>query len=719
MKKKALITGITGQDGSYLAEFLLSKGYEVHGIKRRTSLFNTKRIDHLYKDPHEEDTNFFLHYGDMTDSLNITQLIQKIKPDEIYNLAAQSHVAVSFQEPEYTAEVDALGTLRILEAVRLLGLTDKTKIYQASTSELYGKVQEIPQNEKTPFYPRSPYAVAKLYGYWITVNYREAYNMFAVNGILFNHESPRRGETFVTRKITRGMARILLGLDKKLYLGNLSAKRDWGHAKDYCIDLDTELLTLEGYKKREEIKVGDIIINFNKEKNIWEEDKVIKIYDIEYEGDMYIFEGNGVYFRCSENHRIFYKKKTKKYKSWNDLEWQESTAKEMYEMLKDKSLRTKYDFCFPGFYGIERDDFEILDDMVALIGYLVTEGHLSVSKKIGRGVQLSVSQSKKKYYNKLKEILNRLNLKYKEKEREDEVVEFIFDSKSRDKILDYFDGCDIHNLPSIIYKFSKRQLEILYKSMMNADGCWGSLEFISSRKKLAESFMDIANLIGYKTKLHRRKSGVWVVQVFSRAKKSTHNFVLNVKKEKVKENIWCIETEKNKSIITKRNDSVFVSGNCEAMWLTLQYEKPEDWVIATGRTTEIREFARLAGKYLGFNIVFEGEGVDEKGIVESIDEEKLQEVLKEANVAHLESIIKHAKSLIGKDIINVDPKYFRPTEVDLLLGDASKAREKLGWKPKITLEEMTKEMVESDLKENYKELVLKECGFEVPKSCGV
>ncbi len=719
MKKKALITGITGQDGSYLAEFLLSKGYEVHGIKRRTSLFNTKRIDHLYKDPHEEDTNFFLHYGDMTDSLNITQLIQKIKPDEIYNLAAQSHVAVSFQEPEYTAEVDALGTLRILEAVRLLGLTDKTKIYQASTSELYGKVQEIPQNEKTPFYPRSPYAVAKLYGYWITVNYREAYNMFAVNGILFNHESPRRGETFVTRKITRGMARILLGLDKKLYLGNLSAKRDWGHAKDYCIDLDTELLTLEGYKKREEIKVGDIIINFNKEKNIWEEDKVIKIYDIEYEGDMYIFEGNGVYFRCSENHRIFYKKKTKKYKSWNDLEWQESTAKEMYEMLKDKSLRTKYDFCFPGFYGIERDDFEILDDMVALIGYLVTEGHLSVSKKIGRGVQLSVSQSKKKYYNKLKEILNRLNLKYKEKEREDEVVEFIFDSKSRDKILDYFDGCDIHNLPSIIYKFSKRQLEILYKSMMNADGCWGSLEFISSRKKLAESFMDIANLIGYKTKLHKRKSGVWVVQVFSRAKKSTHNFVLNVKKEKVKENIWCIETEKNKSIITKRNDSVFVSGNCEAMWLTLQYEKPEDWVIATGRTTEIREFARLAGKYLGLNIVFEGEGVDEKGIVESIDEEKLQEVLKEANVAHIESIIKHAKSLIGKDIINVDPKYFRPTEVDLLLGDASKAREKLGWKPKITLEEMTKEMVESDLKENYKELVLKECGFEVPKSCGV
>ncbi|ACM93443.1 GDP-mannose 4,6-dehydratase [Nautilia profundicola AmH] len=390
-KKVALITGITGQDGSYLAEFLLEKGYEVHGIKRRTSLFNTKRIDHLYKDPHEEDVNFFLHYGDMTDSMNLTSIIKQVQPDEIYNLAAQSHVAVSFEEPEYTANADGIGTLRILEAVRLLGLTDKTKIYQASTSELFGKVQEIPQKETTPFYPRSPYAVAKMYAYWITVNYREAYNMFAVNGILFNHESPRRGETFVTRKITRGMARILLGLDKKLYLGNLSAKRDWGHAKDYV----------------------------------------------------------------------------------------------------------------------------------------------------------------------------------------------------------------------------------------------------------------------------------------------------------------------------------------EMMWMILQYEKPEDWVIATGRTTEIREFVRLAGKYLGLNIKFEGEGIDEKGVVESIDEEKLLKVLKDANVAHSESIIEQAKSLIGKDIINVDPKYFRPTEVDLLLGDASKAREKLGWEPKITLEEMTKEMVESDLKENYQELVLKECGFEVPKSCGV
>ena len=231
--KKALITGVTGQDGAYLTEFLLEKGYEVHGITRRTSLFNTDRIDHLYQDPHEKDLRLKLHYGDLTDSTNIIRIVQEVQPDEIYNLGAMSHVKVSFDTPEYTANVDGLGTLRILEAVRILGLEKKTKIYQASTSELYGLVQEVPQSEKTPFYPRSPYAVAKMYGYWITVNYREAYDMYAVNGILFNHESPLRGETFVTRKITRAAARIALGLQDCCYLGNLDAKRDWGHAKDY------------------------------------------------------------------------------------------------------------------------------------------------------------------------------------------------------------------------------------------------------------------------------------------------------------------------------------------------------------------------------------------------------------------------------------------------------------------------------------------------------
>ena len=232
-KKVALITGVTGQDGAYLAEFLLKKGYEVHGIKRRASSFNTDRIDHLYQDPHVNNRDFVLHYGDLTDSTNLTRIVQKVQPDEIYNLAAQSHVAVSFEEPEYTANADGIGALRLLEAIRILGLEKKTRFYQASTSELYGLVQEIPQKETTPFYPRSPYAVAKLYAYWITVNYREAYGMYACNGILFNHESPRRGETFVTRKITRGLARIKLGLEETIWLGNLEAKRDWGHARDF------------------------------------------------------------------------------------------------------------------------------------------------------------------------------------------------------------------------------------------------------------------------------------------------------------------------------------------------------------------------------------------------------------------------------------------------------------------------------------------------------
>lgn len=233
MAKKALVTGITGQDGAYLTELLLSKGYEVHGIKRRSSLFNTDRIDHLYQDPHEKNVKLTLHYGDLTDSANLIRIVQEVQPDEIYNLGAMSHVKVSFDTPEYTANADGLGTLRILEAVRLLGLHKKTRIYQASTSELYGLVQEIPQKETTPFYPRSPYGVAKLYAYWITVNYRESYNMYACNGILFNHESPLRGETFVSRKITRGVAKIALGMQDKLFMGNLNAKRDWGHAKDY------------------------------------------------------------------------------------------------------------------------------------------------------------------------------------------------------------------------------------------------------------------------------------------------------------------------------------------------------------------------------------------------------------------------------------------------------------------------------------------------------
>ena len=364
--KKALITGVTGQDGAYLSEFLLKKGYQVHGLKRRSSLFNTDRIDHLYQDPHVDQRNFFLHYGDMTDSTNLIRLIKEIQPDEIYNLAAMSHVQVSFEIPEYTANADGIGTLRILDAVRLLGLEKKTRIYQASTSELYGKVQEVPQSETTPFYPRSPYAVAKMYAYWITVNYREAYNMFACNGILFNHESPIRGETFVTRKITRATSRIALGLQHKFYLGNLDAKRDWGHAKDYV----------------------------------------------------------------------------------------------------------------------------------------------------------------------------------------------------------------------------------------------------------------------------------------------------------------------------------------RMMWMILQADVPEDWVIATGKTTSVRDFVRMSFAQVGIDLEFKGEGVSEKAFVKACDNKEYQ-------------------LPIGKEILNVDPKYFRPTEVDLLVGDASKANNKLGWTPKYELNALIKDMMQSDIKLMKKENYLKEGGYKI------
>ncbi len=373
-KKVALITGITGQDGSYLAEFLLKKGYIVHGVKRRSSLFNTDRIDHLYQDPYVENRNFILHYGDMTDSMNLTRIIQETQPDEIYNLAAMSHVAVSFETPEYVANADGTGTLRILEAVKLLGLCKKTRVYQASTSELFGKVQETPQKETTPFYPRSPYAVAKMYAYWITVNYREAYGMFACNGILFNHESPVRGETFVTRKITRAASKIALGLQDKLYLGNLDAKRDWGHAKDYV----------------------------------------------------------------------------------------------------------------------------------------------------------------------------------------------------------------------------------------------------------------------------------------------------------------------------------------RMMWMILQADEPEDWVIATGQTTAVRDFVRMAFSFTGIELEFKGEGIDEKGIVSSIDSNRLKELS-----------IDNTNLKVGDEVVAVDPKYFRPTEVDLLLGDPTKAETKLGWKREYKLEELVNDMMESDLKLMTKDQYLQDGGYTI------
>ena len=354
--KKALITGITGQDGSYLAEFLLEKGYEVHGIKRRSSSLNTSRIDHIYQDPHEKDRKFILHYGDLTDSTNLIRIIQGIQPTEIYNLGAQSHVAVSFESPEYTANSDALGTLRILEAVRILGLKDKTKIYQASTSELYGKILESPQNEETPFYPRSPYGVAKLYAYWITVNYRESYGIFACNGILFNHESPRRGETFVTRKITRGLSFINEGIQKCLYMGNLNSQRDWGHAKDY---VEMQWLMLQQNKPedyvistgrmesvRKFIEICAEKLNWNEEGNnkaiIWEGSGVNEI-GRRADTKQIVVRIDPRYFRPTEVDELLGDSS----KAKNKLGWEPKTSleeliEEMISKDKEEALKQSY-----------------------------------------------------------------------------------------------------------------------------------------------------------------------------------------------------------------------------------------------------------------------------------------------------------------------------------------------------------------------------------------
>ena len=368
MNKTALITGITGQDGSYLVELLLEKGYIVHGIKRRSSSFNTSRIDHLYQDPHETNPKFFIHYGDLIDSTNIMKLVEKIKPDEIYNLGAQSHVSVSFETPEYTANCDALGVLRILEAVRNLKLINKTKIYQASTSELYGLVQEVPQKETTPFYPRSPYAVAKLYAYWIVKNYREAYGIFACNGILFNHESPRRGETFVTRKITRGLSRINYGLDKCLYMGNIDAKRDWGHAKDYVYmqwlmlqqekPEDYVISTGEMTSVREFIELSAIQLGWNKEEGgkgiIWENSGVNEIGKRADTKEI-VIRIDPRYFRPTEVEELL----GDSTKARKELLWEPTISLEklISEMIQEDSKEAKRD------YLLQKEGFQAISSL--------------------------------------------------------------------------------------------------------------------------------------------------------------------------------------------------------------------------------------------------------------------------------------------------------------------------------------------------------------------
>ena len=651
--KKALITGVTGQDGSYLSELLLEKGYEVHGVIRRTSSFNTSRIMHLYKDVHEKDVKFFLHYGDLADASSLNQLIKKLKPDEIYNLGAQSHVRVSFDVPEYTADITGLGTLRILDAIRESGV--KSKFYQASSSEMFGNTTEFPQKETTPMTPCSPYAFSKLFGYWATINYRNSYNIFACNGILFNHESPRRGETFVSRKITRAVTRIKAGLQKKLYLGNLDAKRDWGYAPEFCINKDVPILTTKGWMFCDDIQEGQEIINFDYKRNRLSRDKVIKKIIMESNGDKIILKGRGVYLKTTPEHKIFYQSKSKKSKGgWS--QWKSVTAKGFYDNLKEKSNRTKYDYRLPHFQDYDADDYKgVSDEQLYVMGALLAEGCIHKSQRQNDGVQISISQSyiaNEQVFKKIQHAIDTLKLEYKIRERNDGCVEWNFSSESSKKILEWFDVPNVHIMPRYFYMLSKRQCETVFDALMDCDGSWSSMVFCSKRYLLATDFQTIAHLGGYRTTEVKKRSSddCYNVNVIVRRKK--HTYAQEV--EKTNDNsqeVWCVQT-KNGTIITRDNGCISISGNCEAMWLMMQQENPEDIVIATGETHTVKEFVEEAFNYAGLN---------------------------------------------WKDYVEIDQRYFRPTELEELQGDFSKARKILGWNPRTKFKDLVKIMIDADM----------------------
>ncbi len=638
-KKRALITGILGQDGSFLAEFLLSKGYDVFGMVRRSSVERYDRIAHILD-------KVTLLQGDLLDQYSLTRAIKDSDPVEVYNLAAQSFVPTSWNQPVLTGEFTALGVTRLLEAIRQI--SPKIKFYQASSSEMIGKSDQVPQNEKTPFHPRSPYGVAKVYAYWITVNYRESYGMFNSNGILFNHESPRRGMEFVTRKVSDGVARIKLGMASELRLGNLEAKRDWGFAGDYCVDLNTSILTDEGFKYSDEIKVGDTALNYNPKTNRLEKDVVLKKILVKNSGNMFVFEGRGFKLRCSANHRIYYQRKSRTSKGgWSA--WKVCEAEEFYKMLKDLKLRTKYDFRLPDTSGYKNKNLKIKNDWFKLIGYLLTEGSMYDGN---RTLRLSVSQSKianRKVYYDIKETLKKLKLAHKTRSRDDGVVEFVFNSTASRNIIDHFDCFDVHRLPKWVYKAGDEQLKLLLKAMMDGDGSLGVMTYVSKRKDLVADLQAIATILGCRTIIHQRKSGVWECVLVSERKR--YAYVTKVSKDKSRENIWCVTT-KNGTIVTRKDHGVAVSGNCEAMWLMLQQDKPDDFVVGTGEAHSVRELCEVAFSHVGLD---------------------------------------------WKKHVKVDRTFFRPAEVDHLIADASKARKLLGWKPRVSFTELVKMMVDADI----------------------
>ena len=485
--------------------------------------------------------------------------------------------------------------------------------------------------------------------------YRAAYGIFACNGILFNHEGPRRGLEFVTRKITHTAALIKLGKANKLELGNPDAKRDWGFAGDYCLDLETQVLTETGFKYYNEIKNGDVVLNFNIQENKIEKDKILKTYLLDYKGTMLVFEGRGTKIQCSPDHRIIYQSKSKNSKGgWS--KWKIITAKEFANKLKGRALRTKYDYRLPGLWGYESQDLALQDDWFSLVGYLAAEGHIKFSNGIGRGVVITMSQSKSinpAYYHHIKNVCKKLDLTYRERIRQDGVSEFIFNAAGTKLILDLYDGYNIHRIPEWFLNSSTRQLTLLLTSMMNGDGSWGSMTYVGKNLSLISDFQVIATKLGYRTTVHKRKSGIFECTLL--AKHKAYAYVTSINEVYCNDKIWCITT-KNGSMIIRKDNNVSVVGNCEAMWLMLQQPKPDDYVVATGETHTVREFVELAFDFLK---------LDPK---------------------------KYVAYNTKRDL--------RPAEVPLLLGDASKARKILKWKPSVSFPQLVKMMVEADLANN-------------------
>ena len=652
--KRTLITGITGQDGSYLAEFLLKKGYEVSGIVRKTSHEDYANIGHIQE-------QLKLYQGDLLDPVSLREIIQRVAPDEVYNLASQSHPSESFKQPIHTAEITGIGAHRVLDAT--LDVNPKTKFYQASSSEMFGWVREIPQTEDTPFNPANPYAAAKLYAFCMTKIYRESYKMFAANGILFNHESPRRHLGFVTQKVTYAAACAKLDIKNsthlneegelivkngKVSLGNLEAKRDWGFAGDYCIDLDTSILTIEGFKYYDDINDGDEVLNFNPKTNSLERDTVKKKVLLSSKGEMYVFNGRGFKLRCSASHRIYYQKKSKTSKGgWSD--WKVCEAKEFYKLIKNLKLRSKYDFRLPHTQGYKNKNNKVSSQWFKLIGYLLTEGNLYDGN---RTLRISLSQSKTvnaDVYADINTCLKQLNLIHRKRERSDGVVEFIFDTKASKEIITYFDGFDIHKMPKWIFNSGNKQLEILLKAMMDGDGSWGAMTYVSKRKDLIHDFQTIATILGYRTTIHQRKSGIWECILIVTKKK--YFYVTESSLEKSDEKVWCITT-KNGTIVSNKDGGIAVSGNCEGMWMIMQAKKADDFVLATGETHTIKELCEESFKYVGLN---------------------------------------------WEDHVVIDKKFIRPTETGPLIGNPAKAKKILGWEPKTKFKELVKIMVDAHL----------------------